>query len=445
MEREELKSINREQQRVVNRAPEQLKRARSTKKQSQLVQSENIDTVSQGSRKWSIAGIVVAGVLVATAAGVGSQLKLLTKGKTAPQVAPNTAVNNANPQATVSPKQEKKGQMLLGQAKLLASQGQPQQLAQAIAIIQRLPPGVSVTPEAQTLSATWGEKIIESANTEASAGKLTEAIAIANLVPANSPKHQQAQQQVQQWQQQVAQAKEQQFAAELAEASRPLPLPPVASVPTAPPVTTTPVVVEPTPAPVVAPKPETQAQPATQPQPATEPQPATSSNASSQLQAAQIKRPDNAAKQAQSLANDPYLNVKIPQATAPQVQTKAISSGTVALNSNSGFTSNSYGFGNMVTKASTVAIRLRDNVDEDGDYVSLIVNGKVYTRNQMIRNYGKVIMVDLLPGENKVEIDGVKDGNGGITLEVNVAGVGNINNEPIPEGSTASFIINREQ
>ena len=439
MEREELKSINREQQRVVNRAPEQLKRTRSTKKQSQLVQSENIDTVSQGSRKWSITGIVIAGVLVATAAGVGSQLKLLTKGKSAPQVAPSTSVNNANPQAAVSPQQEQKGQMLLGQAKLLANQGQPQQLAQAIAITQRLPTGVSVTPEAQTLAATWSQKILDSANAEASAGKLTEAIAIANLVPANSPKHQQAQQQVQQWQQQVAQAKEQQFAAELAEASRPLPLSPVASVPTTPPVTTTPVAVEPTPAPSVAPKPETQAQPVTQPQPAT------SSTASSQLQTAQIKRPDNAAKQAQSPANDPYLNVKIPQTTAPQVQTKAISSGTVALNSNSGFTSNSYGFGNMVTKASTVAIRLRDNVDEDGDYVSLIVNGKVYTRNQMIHNYGKVIMVDLLPGENKVEIDGVKDGNGGITLEVNVAGVGNINETPIPEGSTASFIINREQ
>ena len=439
MEREELKSINREQQRVVNRAPEQLKRTRSTKKQSQLVQSENIDTVSQGSRKWSITGIVIAGVLVATAAGVGSQLKLLTKGKSAPQVAPSTSVNNANPQAAVSPQQEQKGQMLLGQAKLLANQGQPQQLAQAIAITQRLPTGVSVTPEAQTLAATWSQKILDSANAEASAGKLTEAIAIANLVPANSPKHQQAQQQVQQWQQQQAQAKEQQFAAELAEASRPLPLSPVASVPTTPPVTTTPVAVEPIPAPSVAPKPETQAQPVTLPQPTT------SSTASSQLQTAQIKRPDNAAKQAQSPANDPYLNVKIPQTTAPQVQTKAISSGTVALNSNSGFTSNSYGFGNMVTKASTVAIRLRDNVDEDGDYVSLIVNGKVYTRNQMIHNYGKVIMVDLLPGENKVEIDGVKDGNGGITLEVNVAGVGNINETPIPEGSTASFIINREQ
>ncbi|MGB5634680.1 MAG: hypothetical protein WBM86_18115 [Waterburya sp.] len=441
MDREELKSIHRKQQRLVNRSPEQLKRSRSSKKQSRLSQSENIDTVSQGSRKWSIAGVVIAGVLVATAAGVGSQLKLLTKGKTAPQVAPSTTVNNANPQAAVSAKQEQKGQMLLGQAKLLANQGQPQQLAQAIAITQRLPPGVSVTPEAQSLSATWSQKILESAKTEASAGKITEAIAIANLVPENTQKHQQAQQQIQQWQQQQAQAKQQEFAATLAEASRPTPLQPmpVVSVPPAPPVTTTPVAVKPTPTPSVAPKPETQ------PQTTTQPQATTDSAASSQLQAAQIKRPIDGGKQAQSQANDPYLNVKISQANVPQVQTKAISSPTIALNGNSGFTSNSYGFGNMVANAPTVAIQLRDNVDEDGDYVSLIVNGKVYTSNQMIRNHGKVIMVDLQPGENKVEIEGIKDGQGGITLEVNVAGVGNVNNTPIPEGSTASFIINRNQ
>ena len=89
--------------------------------------------------------------------------------------------------------------------------------------------------------------------------------------------------------------------------------------------------------------------------------------------------------------------------------------------------------------------RRKDNVDEDGDFVSLIVNGEVITQNEMIFNRGKVFMVDLQPGENQVEIQGLRDGGGGITLEVNVAGVGNVNNEPIPEGSTASFIINRQQ
>ncbi len=73
----------------------------------------------------------------------------------------------------------------------------------------------------------------------------------------------------------------------------------------------------------------------------------------------------------------------------------------------------------------------------------MIVNGKAYASNQLILNHGQVIMVDLQPGQNRVDLIGIKDGSGGITLEVNVAGIGNINNRPIPEGSTASFIINR--
>ncbi|MEM7758449.1 MAG: hypothetical protein AAF298_10040, partial [Cyanobacteria bacterium P01_A01_bin.40] len=280
---------------------------------------------------------------------------------------------------------------------------------------------------------TWSQQIMEQATAEASAGKITQAIATANLVPVNSPQHQQAQQQAQQWQQQQAQAQEQQFAATLAEAARPIPLPPPVTLPAPAPLTTTPAAVNSTPAPSVAPQTQVESQPA----PSVAP--------SSQQQAAEVKRPADDGKQGQSMANDPYLNVKIPQVTAPQVQSKAISSSAVALNSTTSLTGNSYGFGNMVAKAPTVAIQLRDNVDEDGDFVSLIVNGEVITRNEMIYNHGKVFMVDLLPGDNTVEIDGVKDGQGGITLEVNVAGVGNVNNTPIPEGSTASFIINREQ
>ncbi|MEO1669572.1 MAG: hypothetical protein AAFR77_02120, partial [Cyanobacteria bacterium J06631_2] len=132
----------------------------------------------------------------------------------------------------------------------------------------------------------------------------------------------------------------------------------------------------------------------------------------------------------------------IPQGTA-QTQLPTSSSPVVALNANPRLT-NSYGFNNLAATASTVAIQLRDNVDEDGDYISLIVNDKVYVSNQMIYNHGQTIMVDLLPGENKVEIQGLRDGGGGITLEVNVAGVGNVNKTPIPQGSTASFIINRQ-
>lgn len=432
MAREELNRLNQEQQRLVERSPKQLKQTNKNQKQTQTVPSENIDTVKQNSRKWSLAGIIIAGLLVATA-GVGSQLKTLTR-QTAPQPTPTAGVNNANAPAAVTPQQEQSGQMLLGQAKLLAQQGEPQQLAQAIAMTQKVPAGVTAAPEAQSLSTTWSESILESAKTQAEAGQITEAIATANLVPTTSQQHQQAQQQIQQWQQAQAQAQQQQFSQTLAAAARPEPLPPMVTPAPAPPVTTTTVAVEPTPA--VQPEPVTQAasQPASQP--------AVSSNTGTQQQTSQVKKPGNPPGQAQSLANDPYLNVQIPQTTA-QTQLPASSSSVVALNSNSRL-SNSYGFNNLVATAPTVAIQLRDNVDEDGDYVSLIVNGEVYASNEMIYNHGQVIMVDLLPGENKIEIEGLRDGGGGITLEVNVAGVGNVNKTPIPEGSTASFIINRQ-
>ena len=140
-------------------------------------------------------------------------------------------------------------------------------------------------------------------------------------------------------------------------------------------------------------------------------------------------------------AQDPYLNVKIDPVKVPQLQKRPVAS----IAGFSGVSGSNYGFQNLTVYAPTVAIQLRDNVDEDGDYVSLIINGQVYTQNELIVNRGRVMMVDLQPGENRVDIIGIKDGEGGITLEVNVAGIGNINNRPIPEGSTASFIINRAE
>ena len=405
--------LNRQQQRLVNRAPQRLKRTGQKIETTRTTRTESIDTV-KSPKKWSIAGIALAGVLLASAVGIGSQFK--SEDKT-PQVAPSTAV---------STQQEQSGQMLLSQAKLLASQGQPQQLAQAIAMTQKLPDGVAVSSEAQSLSTTWSQQIIERAGNEAGAGNITEAIAIANLVPAGSAQHEQAQQQIQQWQQQQAQAQQEQFAANLAEASRPIPLPPAISVP--PPSATT----------ATAPQTATQSQP----EAATTTQTAPSIAPSTQVATASVKTP-NEGNPGRSTADDPYLNLQMPQANVPQVQAKATTAPTVALG-NTGNSPNSYGFNNLVATAPMVAIQLRDNVAEDGDFVSLKVNGEVYTSNQMIHNYGKIFMVNLQPGENKVEIEGIKDGNGGITLEVNVAGVGNVNNTPIPEGSTASFIINRE-
>ncbi|MEM8830746.1 MAG: hypothetical protein AAGE96_15500 [Cyanobacteria bacterium P01_G01_bin.19] len=392
--------LNRQQQRLVNRSPQRLKHK---EQQTYTTRAESIDTVRQSPKKWSIAGVALAGVLLASAVGIGSHFK--SEDKTVPQVAPSTAVN---------PQQEQSANMLLAQAKLLASQGESQKLSQAIAITQKLPAGVAVSSEAQSLSTTWSQQIIERASSEAGTGKITEAIAIANLVPAGSAQYQQAQQQIQQWQQQQAQSQQQEFAASLAEASRPIPLPPAISIPPAP-------------------------QTATQ----TQPEVAATTPAAPTTQPQTAVATPKKQNPAQATANDPYLNLQLPQANVPQVQAKATTTPTVALGSSSN-RPDSYGFNNLVATAPTIAIQLRDNVAEDGDFVSLRVNGEVYTSNQMIRNHGKIFMVDLKPGENKVEIEGIKDGNGGITLEVNVAGVGNVNNRPIPEGSTASFIINRE-
>ena len=163
-------------------------------------------------------------------------------------------------------------------------------------------------------------------------------------------------------------------------------------------------------------QPTQQAQPPTRPQPQTQTQTGNSTPAN---------------------PSDPYLNVDIAPPPAPQ---------TVAAvpTTSAPVRGNSHGFNNVVVGAQTVAIELRDNVDEDGDFVTLLVNGQVITNYQQIWNRGQVFMVPLQPGENVVEIIGDKDGTGGITLEVNVAGIGNVNSRPIDEGSTASFIITRQ-
>ncbi|NET33391.1 MAG: hypothetical protein F6K19_15445 [Cyanothece sp. SIO1E1] len=104
---------------------------------------------------------------------------------------------------------------------------------------------------------------------------------------------------------------------------------------------------------------------------------------------------------------------------------------------------NSYGFRNLVVDAPTANITLIDYVVEDGDYITLLVNETPYFTNQRLLNRGSVVTVPLNYGHNKIDIIGVKDGIDGITLEVNVAGIGTVNRLPIPEGATASFYITR--
>ncbi len=467
MNRDEFETLGQQRkQRLVSRSPKQLDRANKANtaknRQHQVISQENFDTVPQKSHNnWLIPGILAAGLIAVTAAGIGSQLKGPTKEEIASTSAPTTVAEPAStssnaPGAIVSAEKEQEEQMLLEQAKLLANQGQPQQLAQAIAIAQKLPSNTSVSSQAQSLTAIWSQQILQEANTKASGGKLTEAIAVAKLVPEKTKARQEAQQQIKQWGQQQRQAEQKQFDAKIAAVSQLPPSIPVVSLPPPPPQQTAVPLESKSVAPVKTVTPKTKPvtlkaqsvtpkfKPVSQAQTPVKNSSATTNGNKTKLQVASQSKPKTTNNQGQLLAQDPYLNVKIPQVNVPQIQPKAIQTPRIAINSNSNRLRNNYGFRNLTVNASTVAIQLRDNVDEDGDYVTLIVNGKVYANKQLILNRGTVFMVDLEPGQNRVDIVGVKDGRGGITLEANVAGIGNINNRPIPEGSTASFIINRK-
>ena len=447
MDRDEFETLGQQRkQRLVSQFPQQLDRVSPAKKKQERLIQENLDTVPKKSKNWLISGILV-GLLAVTAAVVGAPTKEETA-STSPSdsttVTEPATTSSTAPRATSSAEKEREGQILLEQAKLVANQSQPQQIAEAIEIAKKLPPNTSVSSEAQSLTAIWSQKILQDAKTKASRGKLTEAIEVAKLVPAKTKAYSEAQKQVNKWEQQQRQAKEKKFAATLALASQLPPAPPKVSLPPPPPVAPLPTASKSV-APAISVSPKLQ--PASRAQtPVTNSSATTNVNQSKLEPAVQSKRKNpNPNNQGQLLAQDPYLNVKIPQVNVPQLQPKTIQSSRIALNSRSYRLRNNYGFRNMTVKAPTVAIQLRDNVDEDGDYVSLVVNGKVYVSNQLILNQGRVFMVELQPGQNRVDIVGVKDGKGGITIEVNVAGIGNINNRPIPEGSTASFIINREE
>ncbi|MDJ0718736.1 MAG: hypothetical protein QNJ54_31675 [Prochloraceae cyanobacterium] len=90
-----------------------------------------------------------------------------------------------------------------------------------------------------------------------------------------------------------------------------------------------------------------------------------------------------------------------------------------------------------------VYIVLRDIGSEDGDIVTLKVNGQVIAANVFLRNGGNSVPVNVRPGANLVEIYGVRDGVGGITLAADVSTQGNMTNTPFPPGATASFYIVR--
>ena len=102
-----------------------------------------------------------------------------------------------------------------------------------------------------------------------------------------------------------------------------------------------------------------------------------------------------------------------------------------------------YGLDDKTVKQEQVYIILRDNGYEDGDYVTLSVNGRVYAPRVFLRNAGNSVLVTLNPGANLVEIRGERDGGGGVTLAADVSNQGNMSNAPFPQGATAMFYIIR--
>ena len=102
-----------------------------------------------------------------------------------------------------------------------------------------------------------------------------------------------------------------------------------------------------------------------------------------------------------------------------------------------------YGLRDLKVRDSQVYLIVWDNGAEDGDFVTVKVNGKVYANNFMLRNSANSIPVALNAGANLVEINGIRDGGGGITLAADVSNQGNMTNTPFPVGATAMFYIVR--
>ena len=457
--------------------------------------SDSLDTVPLQQRSWLLPGILGAGIVAIAAIAVGT--RFLPQGETpSSNLASVTTPSPANSsESNVPPAASSQEKMLLAQAKLLADGGEAKQLAQAIEIAQQIPKTASEYPQAQTLIATWSEQILQQAKTQASQGDLSKAIAIAQSIPVDTKAHPKAQQQITTWNQSLSnqrktiqppapvatkalpeidpqqqreltriRATEAQQQRELArlrdtEAQQQQKLAGVQTSNTSTQQNSHSLRgVDPQQQRELARLAEAEAQQQRElarlrAAEAEQQQELARLEASEAQKQQELQRLRNEARlqtnQTQTQpppsnpsnlsSDDPYLNINIPK-VQPQPRTVSPPA-QIAL---SPVLTNSYGFRNITVKGAKVAIELRDNVDEDGDYVTLRVNGRIYANNQLILHRGTVIMVDLQPGANQVDIVGVKDGRGGITVEVNIAGVGNVNRRPIPEGRTASFIITRE-
>ena len=417
---------------------------------------KSLDTLPKRRNRWLFSGLVGAGLLaIAAAIAVPRFLPEETSSSNPLPTAqdPSAAVND---ETVVNLEQE--AAMLLEQAKLLAESGAEQGLVEALAIAKTIPENTDAYSTAQTEIPQWNQELLNARAVAANVASDSNPAVNDPQIVANNAELAELQRQIDQ---EVALASASRQQTQSAQNQ-------IAALRNSTPSSTTTAPAQPSPnQELIAAEQElaqqqartqtlqnqlAQAQGQTtalqtqQQQLASQAQQQASTPAAPQQQPVQQVQPPaspQAQPQAQTgnqtptTASDPYLNVDIAPPSTPQ--TVAAVPTPVAPP-----TGNSYGFRNVVVGAPTVAIELRDNVDEDGDFVTLIVNGQVITNYQQIWNRGQVFMVPLQPGNNVVEIIGDKDGTGGITLEANVAGVGNVNSQPIPEGSRASFIITRQ-
>jgi len=112
---------------------------------------------------------------------------------------------------------------------------------------------------------------------------------------------------------------------------------------------------------------------------------------------------------------------------------------------------NSFGFQNLGTGVSPSVLYLSDNNANDGDILSIALNGQVINQDIRITTPDAgpphSVTMPLIQGENRVDILCVSDPGGGCTLQAEISnttagtGLTTINRDPIPQGEYASFIV----
>ncbi|NJL46920.1 MAG: hypothetical protein HC929_04730 [Leptolyngbyaceae cyanobacterium SM2_5_2] len=96
--------------------------------------------------------------------------------------------------------QRQVNRQLLQQAQGLLQPDQATSFRDAISLVQQIPPDYPESATAQERIDQWSQDILVIARARAAVGQTAEAIAAANLVPADTSAYDQAQQEIQQWQ-----------------------------------------------------------------------------------------------------------------------------------------------------------------------------------------------------------------------------------------------------